>query len=91
MEKQNNNRQNCAKLDYNIEHIHKVFCFDLQIDELIQQNQMAGRRHRKPLSDALHNAEENGFEKFQNKIYHKNVPFLGMVNDRLSYQHSTPS
>ena len=58
MEKQHDHRQDGAQLDDHIKHTLELLR-DPQGHKFIQKDQMAGGGNRKPLRNALHNAEEN--------------------------------
>ena len=45
-------------------HIHKLGG-DIQLDEFIYQNEVAGGTDGQPLGDALHNAHQDGFQYFK--------------------------
>ena len=67
VEKQHNDRQNGAQLDDHLKHALE-FIGNLQCHKFIEQNQMSRGGNRQPLGDALHDAEQYGFQYFKHTI-----------------------
>ena len=62
MEEQHADGEDGAQLDDDLEHVPELLGH-VQLDELVHQDEMAGRGDGQPLGDALDDAQERGFQQ----------------------------
>ena len=72
-EEQSAYRQDRSQLDHHVEHALE-FLGHVQVYKFVQQNQVPRGGNGQPFGDALHNAEEDGFQNF-NDVGHFSFSF----------------
>jgi hypothetical protein len=65
IEEQHDDSEDGTKLDHDEEHVPEVLR-DIESDELVQKEHMAGRGNRQPFGDAFDEAVERSFQKLDN-------------------------
>ncbi len=81
VEVQDEHGEDGADLDHHEEQGEELFRY-LQLDELVDEDHVAGRRDGKPFGDALDDADEEGLERFDNHTFEYLLLFAGIVLQR---------